>query len=301
MKLLISGGSGLLGHKLVQNGLKKGHEIYSIYNEHPIDNERYIQLNLTDPNKVFKLVSKLKPEVVIHTAAYTNVDSCEMDRETAWNVNAKATKHLALASADTKSHFIYVSTDYLLDGKKGLYEEDDISSPINYYGYTKFRGEEFVKANTFEWCITRPSVIYGWGFKHKLNFATWLIDNLSKMKEVKILADQFVSPTLNTNLSDILLEIAERNTTGILHTAGASRVSRLDFAQKLSETFNLNTNLIKPTKMTKILWKAKRPRDSSLNINKTKALLKVKPLTIDLALDKMREEMTIIDRHRTTR
>jgi len=290
LKLLVTGASGLLGHKLVQLALEKGHEVHSIYKEHPINLGTAIKLDLTDQSGVFNVISRLKPEVIIHTAAYTDVDGCEINKDLAWKVNAKATKDIATASTNIGAHLTHISTDYIFDGEKGLYSEEDSPNPISHYGYTKLKGEEFVREHSEEWCIARASVIYGWGLKHKLNFATWLINNLNQGKEVKVLTDQYVSPTLNTNLAEMLLEIAERKITGTLHTAGATRVSRHEFALKLVQVFNLNTNLIKPIEMNEIPWKAKRPRDSSLNVSKASILLNAKPLKLNQALEMIKNE-----------
>jgi dTDP-4-dehydrorhamnose reductase len=291
LKLLVTGASGLLGHKVALLALKKGHEVYSMYKEHPINLGTPIQLNLTNQNEISKVINKLKPEAIIHTAAYTNVDGCEINKDLAWKVNAEATKHIAIASANINAHLTYVSTDYVFDGEKGLYTEEDKTNPINYYGYTKLKGEEFIQKHNREWCITRASVIYGWTQTQKLNFATWLINNLKQQKQVKILTDQYVSPTLNTNLAEMLLEITERKITGILHTAGATRVSRHGFALQLAQVFNLNTNLIKPAKMNEISWKAKRPKDSSLDVSKANTLFSVKPLKLNQALGKMKRKI----------
>jgi len=288
LKLLVTGASGLLGQNLVQLALEKGHEVYSIYKEHVVTMGKPIKLDLIDREKLFKTISELKPNAVIHTAAYTDVDGCEINRNLAWKVNAEASKHIAIASASIGSHLTYVSTDYVFDGEKGFYTEEDSPNPISYYGYTKLKGEQFVKENAQEWCIARPSVIYGWGPKHKQNFATWLINNLNQGKEVRVLTDQYVSPTLNTNLAEVLLEIAERRIVEILHTAGATRISRYEFALKLAETFSLNMGLIKPAKMDAMPWKAKRPKDSSLNVRKASALLNTKPAKLDQALEMMR-------------
>lgn len=290
MKLLITGASGLLGHKIAMLALKKGHKVYSIYKEHPINLGTPIGIDLTNQSEISKVITKLKPKAIIHTAAYTNVDSCEINKDLAWKVNAEATKHIAIASTNINAHLTYVSTDYVFDGEKGLYTELDQSNPISYYGYTKLKGEEFVREHAKEWCITRASVIYGWGLKHKQNFATWLINNLKQQKEVKILTDQHVSPTLNTNLAEMLLEITEKRITGTIHTAGATRVSRHEFARRLAQVFNLNMNLIKQAKMKEIPWKAKRPKDSSLNISKANSLLSAKPLKLNQALKKMKGE-----------
>lgn len=290
MKILVTGASGLLGHKVAQLALEKGHEVYAAYKEHAISLGTPIKLDLTDHENMLKVMSKLKPDAVIHTAAYTDVDGCEANKDLAWKVNAEATKHVAIASTKAGAHITYVSTDYVFDGEKGFYKEEDQPNPINYYGYTKLMGEEFVKEHAEKWCIARTSVIYGWSRTQKLNFATWLINNLKHGKEVKVLIDQIVSPTLNTNLAEMLLEIVEGGITGTLHAAGATRASRYEFALELAKVFNLPTNLVKPAKMGEISWKAKRPKDSSLNVSKALTLMKKKPLKLSEALKIMSKE-----------
>lgn len=294
MRLLVTGASGLLGWRVVNVALKRGHEVFTIYNKHPIKAGIAVKLDITDSEGVKDVIRKLKPDVIIHTAAYTDVDGCESNKDLAWRVNAEATKHIAEASTNVNAHLIYVSTDYVFDGERGLYREDDKPNPINYYGYTKLMGEEFVKQYAKSWCIARTSVIYGWGGS-KLNFATWLIENLKQGKQVKVLTDQYVSPTLNTNLAQMLVEIAERRINGVLHTAGASRVSRYEFARKLAQTFNLNPDLITPAKMNELQWRARRPKDSSLDVSKSfKVLIEFKPMTIEEALKIMKLEETNI-------
>jgi len=201
-------------------------------------------------------------------------------------VNAEACKHIAVSSRNLGAYLIYVSTDYVFDGERGFYREEDTPNPINHYGYTKMMGEEFVKRYAKSWCIARTSVIYGWGGL-KLNFATWLIKNLKQGGQVKALVDQYVSPTLNSNLAEMLIEIAEKRLQGILHTAGANRVSRYEFAKKLAEIFNLNPDLVTPAKMVELQWMARRPRDSSLNTTKCSSILKrSKPMRLEEALEK---------------
>jgi len=288
----VTGASGLLGHKVAQLALEKSHEVYSAYKEHPTNLGKPIKLDLTYQSQVSEIITRLEPQAIVHTAAYTDVDSCETNRDLAWKVNAEATKHLAMASATINSHLTYISTDYVFDGEKGFYSEEDHPNPISYYGYTKLKGEEFVREHAGDWCIARASVIYGWGPAHKQNFATWIINNLNQEKEVKVLIDQYVSLTLNTNLGEMLLEIAGRKITGILHTAGATKASRHEFALRLAQVFNLNTNLIKPAKMNEMPWRAQRPKDSSLNVSKASALLNAKPLKINQALEIMSSEAT---------
>ena len=289
MKLLVTGASGLLGHKVAQLAIEKGHEVYSTYKEHATNFGTPIKLDLADQNEISKAITKLKPEAIIHAAAYTDVDGCETNQNLAWKINAEATKQIAEASTRINSHLTYISTDYVFDGDKGFYTEEDKTNPISYYGYTKLKGEEFTKEHATKWCIARPSVLYGW-LDYKQNFATWLINSLNQKKEVKVLEDQYVSPTLNTNLAQMLLEITQRKILGILHTAGGTRISRHEYALRLAEVFNLNKDLIKPAKMDEMSWKTKRPKDSSLNVNRAAALLNKKPLTLNQAFEVMKKE-----------
>jgi dTDP-4-dehydrorhamnose reductase len=292
LKLLITGASGLLGSRLAELAIRKNHQVYSAYSQHQPTYGTPIQLDISDKNHIEKALKKIKPEAVVHAAALTDVDKCELDKELAWKINAEATNHIATASARINSHLTYVSTDYVFDGEKGFYREEDETNPISYYGYTKLKGEEFIKKHATKWCIARPSVLYGW-LGYKQNFATWLINSLNQKKEVKVLKDQYVSPTLNTNLAEMLLEISQRKILGILHTAGATRVSRHEYAVKLAEVFNLNTDFIKPAKIHEMSWKAKRPRDSSLNVVKAMDLLNKKPLKLNQAFEVMKKEKNL--------
>lgn len=287
MKILVTGASGLLGHKVVQLALEKGHEVYSIYKEHKISLGTLIKLDLTDRERLSKVISERKPDAIIHTAAYTDVDGCEINRDLAWKVNAESTRHLAIASASIGAHLTYVSTDYVFDGEKGFYTEGDKANPISYYGYTKLKGEEFVKYAE-SWCIARTSALYGWGREHRPNFATFIITNLKQGKEIRAIVDQYVSPTLNSNLAGMLIEVTKRGLTGLFHMAGASRVSRHEFAVELAKIFGLNESLIKPTRMSEFSWRAKRPRDSSLNVSKAYSILDIKPLKLQEALTIMK-------------
>ena len=292
MKILITGGSGLLGSKISEKAMEKGHDVYSGYNAHEAEFGIPVKLDVCQGAVLQKTLKEVEPEVVIHTAALTNVDKCEEDKDLAWKVNAEGTKNIAKLSRKHKAFLIYVSTDYVFSGEQGLYKERDEPDPVNYYGATKLEGEKTVKAIAKDWCITRPSVIYGsTPAAGKVNFALWVIEKLEKREPLKIITDQYVSPTLNTNLADMILEAAERRLTGIYHLAGATPVNRYSFAKLLTEKFGLDTNLIKPAKSEEMKWKARRPKDTSLNVEKAKGALRNKPLEVTEALSMLKIEL----------
>jgi len=178
---------------------------------------------------------------------------------------------------------IHFSTDYVFDGERGNYNESDKPTPVNQYGASKLIGERLVlqHENT---CVARTSVVFGWGRTYRPNFGLWLYNKLSKGEPVNVVSDQFASPTLNTNLANMLLELAERRALGLIHVAGATRISRFEFAVKLANTFNFSSALLTPVKSESINWIAKRPEDSSLDITKARETLNTKPLKIEDAL-----------------
>jgi len=292
LRVLITGASGLLGSKIAELAVKLGYEVYSGYLTHEPTHGTPLKLEVRDIDALRRIFDKVKPEVVIHTAALTDVDKCEIDKELAWNINVEGTRNVAELSKRYEAFLVYVSTDYVFKGDKGMYRETEEANPVNYYGLTKLEGERRVIDILDEYCIARSSVIYGSRpASGKVNFALWIIERLRRGEAVNVLRDQWNSPTLNTNLAEMIIEIAERKLIGIYHLAGATKVSRYEFASMIAEVFDLNKELIRPVTMNKLEWIAPRPRDSSLDVLKAMKTLRKKPNIIGEALRRLREEM----------
>ncbi|MEM1914653.1 MAG: dTDP-4-dehydrorhamnose reductase [Candidatus Nezhaarchaeales archaeon] len=292
MRILITGASGLLGSKIAELAVKLGYEVYSGYLTHEPTHGTPLKLEVRDADALRRMFDKVKPEVVIHAAALTDVDRCEMDKELAWSINVEGTRNVAELSKRYGAFLVYVSTDYVFKGDKGMYRETEEANPVNYYGLTKLEGERRVIDILDEYCIARSSVIYGSRpASGKVNFALWIIERLKRGETVNVLKDQWNSPTLNTNLAEMILEIAERKLTGVYHLAGATRVSRYEFACMIAETFDLDKELIRPVTMDKLEWIAPRPKDSSLDVSKAMKTLRKKPIRIEEALKRLREEI----------
>jgi dTDP-4-dehydrorhamnose reductase len=290
MKILLTGASGLFGAKFSQIASKE-HKIFSIHNQHRASNGTPIQLDISDKNKVENEFRRISPDIVVHAATLTDVDKCELNRDLAWKINVEGTRNVAQATKDVDAFIIYISTDYVFDGEKGSYLETDQPSPINYYGYTKLKAEEIIKKSTDQYCIARTSVIYGASpAAGKINFALWLIKKLKNKETARIVTDQWNSPTLNTNLAEMTLEIAERSLTGTYHLSGATRITRYNFAMAIAETFELNQNLLTPIQLSELRQPAKRPQDSSLNTVKARQNLKNKPMKIAEAIGNLKKE-----------
>ena len=250
-------------------------------------------MDITSSNRVFTTFSEFKPDVVVHAASETNVDKCETKKEQAWKINVEGTRNIAEACQKVGAKLVYISTDYVFDGEKGLYDEEEKPNPVNYYGLTKFEGEKQVIEHCKNYAILRTSVLYGW-HPLKQNFATWVINQLKQDKEINVADDHYNTPTLADNLAEMAVEVAEKDLRGLYHASGRERISRYEFAKQIAKTYNLNAELVKPVKMSQLtVWIAKRPKDSSLNTGKIQKQLKTKPLNIAEGLNKMKEEMKI--------
>jgi len=292
LKLLITGASGLYGSKLAKLALAKGIEVYSSDIQSLSIHGNFVKLDISVKQQVEEAFTTIKPDVVVHAATLTDVDKCETNKELAWKVNVEGTRNIVEAAGNVGSFLIYVSSDYVFSGEKGNYKETDKPDPINYYGLTKLKAEEIVQTQP-EYFIARPSVMYGsTPAAGKVNFALWLIETLRKGERIKIITDQWNTPTLNTNLAEMALEVAERRLTGIYHLCGATRVSRFEFATQIAEAFGLDTGLIDKVSSSQFTWPAKRPADSSLDTSKAQNTLSCKPLTMDKALEQLKFELS---------
>ena len=197
----------------------------------------------------------------------TNVDSCETQKDIAWDVNVDGTKNIVRACGKSGASLVYISTDYVFDGKKGNYAETDVPNPLNHYARTKLAGE--MLASTLDrHMILRSSVMFSSG---GTNFVSWVRSALPKGK-VRIVTDQVNSPTLATEMAEAILKLVGLDATGIYHTAGAERISRYDFAKAIAKVFGLDASRISAARTSDLGQKAVRPADSSLKIAKVKKL-----------------------------
>ena len=288
MKILITGASGLLGERLAELALKRGFRVYGSYKDNPTSLKNSICLDLTDKDAVLSVSKEVKPDIIINCAGISDVDLCERDEDLALEVNAEAPLYLAEASNTVGAHLIHVSTDYVFDGKKGMYSEDDRPNPINVYGHSKLLGEKNVASTARSWCVARTSVLFGWGREKRPNYATWIIRGLREEERLNVVTDQYASPTLNTNLAAMLLEVAEHKLQGTIHLAGGDRIDRFTMAIKIADVFNLDKSFLTPVGSGSINWLARRPKDSSLNVSKVTEELDAKPMGVDKALTEMR-------------
>ncbi len=306
MKVLITGSNGLLGQKLVKT-FSSDHQTtgidLQIESFIPEINFTYQALSILDVEKLKELFSSFKPEVVINTAAYTDVDGCEENKELAWSVNVDGVKNLVDLCKKIKAKLIHLSTDYIFDGKNGPYSEEDIPNPVGYYGLTKLESEKSILSECgpagkekIDFLIVRTNVLYGKGENLRPNFVLWLIQKLSNKEKVKIVTDQYNNPTLADNLASAIKEAIEKGLSGILNIAGSEYLSRYDFALKVAKNFGFDQNLISPAKTSELKQKAPRPRRGGLKIDKAKKLLTTELLNIEKGLEYVKSENGSVDR-----
>jgi len=292
MKIFLTGASSSPGFKTLLELSARGYRVYAIYNTHPIimdiPNVTPIKLNLTYYERVVKLFNEVRPDVIIHMAAVGDVNLCEKNKELAWRINVDVTRLLVKLANKYNSTFLCLSTDYVFDGEKGNYKEEDVPNPINFYGLTKLIAEEIVRNGVNRHIVVRTSAIYGLGMGRK-NFGKFLIEALSTGHKVKAIVDQWLSPTLNTLLARALIELLEKGIYGLYHVAG-ERVSRYEFAIRLAKRFGFNTDLIEPARMSDFNWVARRPRDSSLDSSRAGGIVSVNFNSLDYSLDLLYQE-----------
>ena len=289
LKFLVTGSAGLVGQQVVKY-LSKSNQVFSCYNESKPEYGDSVKMDLKNYEMISSVLTEIKPDVVIHLGAMTGVDLCEKEKTSASEINTKATEIIAKECSKLNSFLVYVSTDYVFDGNFGMYKEDDVANPLGFYGKSKLEGEKAVQNFSTNWCIARTSTPFGL-HPTKKSFPMWVIENLQKQKQIDVLIDQFTSPTYIPNLSRMLIEISERRITGIIHTAGASKISRYQMASIVSDKLNLDGTLLKQISMNKMKWVAQRPKDSSLDVSRASSILNEKPQKIEQSLNLFIDEM----------
>lgn len=283
-EILVTGANGLLGQKVTEIFKHESpHILYLTDLQDKAEESKgfeYFPLDLTKKEDVKDTIKKYSPEIIINCAAYTNVDGCETERELSWRVNVDAVKNLIIASRGTNSKLIQISTDYIFDGKTGNYDEQSKPNPLSYYGKSKLAAENAIITSGISYAIVRTMIIYGTGKNLRLNFATWLINQLSQKLPVKIVDDQFGMPTMVDDLGWGLMKIVDLGKSGVYNICGSEYLNRYEFAVRLANIYGYDENLIMPIKTSDLNQAADRPMNSSFILLKAETDLGLKPLNV---------------------
>lgn len=276
MRVLLTGATGLLGYNLLNHLVRKGHEVVATYHRAPlgarVSGVEWVDVDLERGQEAAEVVRGAGPDVIIHAAAYTDVDGCEVEKERAFRVNYLATRAIACSANKLGSFVVYVSTDYVFDGERGRYKESDVPNPVNFYGLTKLLGEAAVLSALPESSlVVRTSGLYGYSPTGKRNFGISALEGLLKGEEVRAFYDQYLSPTYVHSLAEKVVEALEKRVAGVVHLAG-ERLSRYEFAVLLARVLSVDEALIKPVSVRDVKLVARRPRDSSLDTSRADGL-----------------------------
>ncbi len=287
MKILVLGGSGLVGDHFITDS--KSNDFITTYRNNVINfpNVVSVKINLPqDWSKLEELILKEKPDIVLNSIAYSNSDFCETNREETYTLHVKISEKITTICSKINSKIVFLSTDYVFDGKKGNYTENDRTNPINYYGHTKDLAEKIILKNENN-LVLRTAMVYG--LSSKVRFLRYVIENLKKDQEINTYDDIFNSATLLDDLTNGISKAIELDASGIYHIVGSSCVSRFDFAKTVAKVFDFNENLVKPVSILSAKLKAQRPINPCLNNSKASKTFGIKFSSINEGIKQIYE------------
>jgi dTDP-4-dehydrorhamnose reductase len=292
MKILITGANGFLGYYLTRTLLEKGYTVIATGRGDsrlglPVtENFQYEKMEFTDPFNVHDVVEKHSPAVIIHAGAVSKPDECQQNQWEAYTTNVEATVTLLLNAEEHKSFFLFVSTDFIFDGSKGMYSETDQADPVNFYGKTKLEAEEAVKEYQYDWAIVRTVLVYGKPQSGRSNLLTIVKDKLERGETYNVVDDQVRTPTYVEDLASGIASIVEKRATGIFHLSGDDVMTPYQMAITTANYLGLDSSLIKKVTAADFPEAARRPLKTGFNIDKAKSVLGYQPTSFKDGLRK---------------
>ncbi|HMJ70859.1 MAG TPA: SDR family oxidoreductase [Cyclobacteriaceae bacterium] len=294
MRILVTGANGLLGRKLVSL-LDRQPEIYSMASARKAisfytGTSESILLDVTDASMVNDVVLKTRPDVIINAAAMTQVDQCEQDKEECWKQNVGSVTNLVEVCFRNNIHLVHLSTDFIFNGKEGPLDESAIPEPVNYYGESKLEGEKIILNSRCSATIIRTVLVYGvTSDMSRSNIVLWVKKNLEDKKPIRVVNDQYRTPTLAEDLAMGCLLASQKQATGIYHVSGYEMMTPYDIAITTADFFGLDKGLISPA--TDFIQPAKRPLKTGFIIDKAKRELGYKPHSFSEGLKIVAEQL----------
>jgi dTDP-4-dehydrorhamnose reductase len=292
MRVLVTGANGLIGSRLVAR-LAAEHDVIALGRGPLRTNEKveYRPIDLLQPGLLRALIEEQRPAAVLHAAAMTDVDACERDPIAAWRLNVDAVTEAALAARAVDARLVSISTDYVFDGEKGNYREDDIPNPRGAYARSKRCGEEAALVNLPSSAVARVAVVYSGRAGAKRTFAQSTVEALLAGREVRAFADQTVSPTLADNAAEMIIGLWQSGEAGLWHASGAEIVTRVAFCRALARKLGADESLIIPTRLADAKLLAPRPLNAGLSVARIGKLLGSSvPLPLEAQLDRFLAE-----------
>lgn len=283
--MLVIGGTGLVGNALVRAWTAQGAVVSAAtYHCHPSGG--FLQLDMQDEPRVRALLAERLPSVVAVPAAQPHVDYCELHPTETRRINVDGTLNVARACRDIGARMIFFSSDYVFDGVKGVYTEEDPPSPINEYGRQKAETEHGVLAADPRNLVIRTTGAYGWQWEPK-NFVLQIRASLSQGREMRVADDIRYNPTYVENLAKVTTELVKANAGGIFHVVGAEEIIRHEFAVRAAKALGLDASLLRPVPVSELRSPTPRPRNTSLRTDKLCSALGTAPVGVDEGLSRM--------------
>lgn len=295
--VLVTGSNGLLGQKLTEKILNEGRvkliATSKGVNRYPVTSGyEYAELDILNNQQVKEVVEKYRPDAIIHTAAMTNVDVCEANKELCHQLNVDAVQNLISLCETHKIQFVHLSTDFVFDGADGPYTEEDAVNPLGYYGESKVLAEELIKASKANWAILRTILVYGiTNDMSRSNIVLWAKGALEKGLPINVVNDQWRMPTLAEDLSEACLLAVEKDAQGIYNVSGKDYMSIADLVRKVADYWALDKTIISEISSESLNQTAKRPVRTGFILDKTIKDLNYKPHSFDEGLAIVDEQM----------
>jgi dTDP-4-dehydrorhamnose reductase len=283
MKIMVTGSNGLLGQKLVHQlkGDSSVQLIATARGENRLSDQSgyaYYSLDITDRQAVLELCASVKPDVLINTAAMTNVDICEEEKAATDMLNVEAVRYLLEACKAHKIHLIHLSTDFIFDGEEGPYDETATPNPLSYYGKSKLKAETLIRESEVPSAILRTVLVYGVAEEmSRSNIVLWAKGALEKGQIIKVVNDQFRTPTLAEDLAQGCILAAKQRATGVYNISGPDYMSVLELVKRVGAFWKLDTSIIQETDSTTLNQAAKRPPKTGFILTKAQKELGYKP------------------------
>ena len=287
MRILITGSNGLLGQKIVKILSKRGTEFLATSNgnnrNQDFPSELYREMDITNQQQISEVFNDYKPTHIIHTAALTNVDYCELNPEECQEVNVNATQKLWEESQKINAHFQLLSTDFIFVGLTGNYKETDEPSAVSIYGKSKVDAEKIlINSENKNWSIARTIIVYGTANNlSRTNIVLWSIEALTKGDPMKIIDDQFRMPTWADDLAWGCIEICRRNKTGIFHLCGPELMAVNEIVFRIAKHLGKSTENVEIISSSTLNQPAKRPPKTGFDLTKSRTELGYNPKTIE--------------------
>jgi len=302
MKILLTGANGLLGQKLVELIVKENeHELIATArgsNRLPIkEGYSYQSLDITNKSEVASVIDKFNPDAVINTAAMTNVDQCELEKEAGWDANVNSVAYLIEACEANNCYLLHLSTDFIFDGTKGPLTENEIPNPVNYYGDGKLAAEKLMINSNLKWAMARTVLVYGVvSDMSRSNIILWVKNSLENGKPINVVDDQWRTPTLAEDLALGCYLIVKQQAEGIYNISGKDMLTPYDMAIKVRDYFDLDGSLISRADSSTFSQPAKRPLKTGFIIDKARTELGYEPHSFDEGIEIVSNQVAALEK-----